>query len=142
MFVSAAISRRGVPRWILRSLEVGLFESFACPQLLSELNDVLLRDKFRRYLTKAEVNQYVSIIQERATLVPLEEVLSVSRDPDDDYLVALAQKAQADYLVSGDADLLDLEGNDLPRIVSPREFLELLESSLALDPEEYRRPIW
>ena len=141
MFVSAAISRKGVPRWILRSLKVGLFELFACPQLLAELNDVLLRDKFRRYIARSAALVYVSMIHERATIVPLEEVLSVTRDPDDDYLVALAQQTRADYLVSGDGDLLDLEEIGLPQIVSPREFLEILESSLPPVPKEYRRRI-
>lgn len=137
--MSAAISRKGIPRWVLRSLRAGLFELFACPLLLSELNEVLLRQKFRRYLSRSAALLYVSMIHERATILPLEEVVAVTRDPDDDYLVALAQQTRADYLVSGDGDLLDLEGNEPPRIVSPREFLEILEDSLPPEPEEYRR---
>lgn len=51
----------------------------------------------------------------------------VSRDPRDDYLVALARATSAHVLVSGDDDLLDLDLPDL-KIVSPREFLDLLPS--------------
>jgi predicted nucleic acid-binding protein len=51
--------------------------------------------------------------------------VAVSRDPDDYYLIALAHAAGADYLVSGDSDLLDLENPHLP-MLTPRQFLDPL----------------
>lgn len=44
-------------------------------------------------------------------------------DPKDDYLVALALASDADWIVSGDADLLELDTPDVP-VLSPRAFLE------------------
>jgi predicted nucleic acid-binding protein len=51
----------------------------------------------------------------------------VSRDPSDDYLLALAIAVRADHLVTGDADLLDLTDPPVP-ITSLREFADLLEA--------------
>jgi predicted nucleic acid-binding protein len=53
------------------------------------------------------------------------EPAPISRDPKDDYLIALGRAASAHVLVTGDDDLLDLELPEL-KIVSPREFLDLL----------------
>jgi uncharacterized protein len=54
-----------------------------------------------------------------------DDVTSVSTDPDDDYLVALARAAAVDALVSGDEDLTSLELADL-RILTPRQVLDRL----------------
>jgi predicted nucleic acid-binding protein len=54
-----------------------------------------------------------------------DEVPAVTRDPDDDYLVALAYESEADVLVSGDRDLLETQGLDV-EVISPREFVERL----------------
>jgi len=101
-------------------------------QLLYELERVLLRRKFRRYVSFGEVVGYVTWLHERAETghIPATELPRYTEDPDDDYLVALALAAGADYLVSGDQDLLDLgrisdgEGRILTRVLTPREFLE------------------
>lgn len=53
------------------------------------------------------------------------QIISVSRDPDDDYLVALARAAAVDALVSGDKDLTSLQLDDLD-ILTPRQLLENL----------------
>lgn len=63
---------------------------------------------------------------------PSREIVSawvdaLSPDPDDDYLIALARVAGADYLVSGDRHLLDLADPD-PPVLTPRQFLRLLGS--------------
>jgi predicted nucleic acid-binding protein len=55
----------------------------------------------------------------------------VTRDPKDDAVVACAQEGEADYIVSGDQDLLVLEEYGDVQIVSPREFLEILERDRA-----------
>lgn len=50
----------------------------------------------------------------------------ISRDPDDDYLVVLAAASGAGLLVTGDADLLEVEAPDV-RIVAPAVFLDELD---------------
>lgn len=97
-----------------------------------------MREKFRRYLSTDRAVRYITVIERGATHLRLGPSASVSRDPDDDYLVNLAWESRADCLVSGDRDLLDLEGEDLPRIWTPRTFLEELDESLP--GSEYHRP--
>jgi predicted nucleic acid-binding protein len=53
------------------------------------------------------------------------DIPSVTRDPKDDYLVALAREAGADSLVSGDPDLTSL-ADPVLRVMTPRELLDLL----------------
>ena len=98
------------------------------PLLLVELEDVLGRKKFSR-IAIAEVEQFVAAVQRHAEVVPdaPQPWPQVTRDPADDYLVALAQSAGADALVSGDLDLAEL--SDLsPPVMRPADFLARVES--------------
>jgi uncharacterized protein len=54
------------------------------------------------------------------------DIEGVLRDPDDDYLVALAQEAGAEAIVTGDKDLLDHAGELEPRAINARDACELL----------------
>jgi uncharacterized protein len=86
---------------------------------------VLLRPGFRRYGSEANVIAFVNALRVFSeSHADPEPVPAVSRDPNDDYLIALAQSAQADYLVSGDADLSSLEME--PPTISPKDFLDAL----------------
>lgn len=100
----------------------------ASQTLLFELQSVLMRQKFRRYRPEADCLDYVLWISDNATLRQEGRVELLSRDPDDDYLLALAENSSADYLVSGDGDLLDLDGIRI-RIIPPRDFHGILESA-------------
>jgi uncharacterized protein len=51
-----------------------------------------------------------------------------SRDPSDDHIVALAQLSQADYIITGDEDLLVLKTYGSTTIVLPRQFWEILKA--------------
>ena len=115
-----------MPREILRRFLLGEFEKVVSYDLLLELETVLLRDKFRKKLTVSDVLAYVEYLRERATLVPSREVerspgASTVPDPDDEYLVHLAEDARADRVVTGDKDFRGLLLAD-----TPREFLAAL----------------
>lgn len=62
-------------------------------------------------------------LRDRGNLAEEGEIESLTADPDDDYHIALAMASDADSVVSGDKHLLDLEGEYLPRVVRPAEFL-------------------
>ena len=70
----------------------------------------------------------VDLIRSAAEFVPAigEPIPSLTRDPKDDYLVAYAVLGRADYLVTGDLDLLTMGDVEGVKIVSPRAFLDLL----------------
>jgi uncharacterized protein len=115
VLVSAIITPTGPPAEIVRAIRDERLRLVACPHLLAELLGVLRREKFRVYLTAEEAEQYVAGLASIAETHPDPAVEApISRDPKDDYQVALARASSADVLVSSDADLLVLEDNEPP----------------------------
>jgi predicted nucleic acid-binding protein len=89
---------------------------------------VLARPKLRRWISPAVAREFVDGLADDALVVDDPPAApGVSPDPDDDYLVALARAANADYLVSGDRHVLELEDPD-PPVLTPRQFLDLLDA--------------
>lgn len=128
VLVSAAISPAGPPRQILNAWTNGRFELIISPTVLEELVDVLARPKFRRFISTAIAVAFIDGVAAGAILAADQpEPRTFSRDPDDDYLIALARSTGAHYIVSGDRDLLDLTDPD-PPILTPRQFLDLLDA--------------
>jgi uncharacterized protein len=123
--ISGAISPRGAPADVLRSLATGEFELIASQALLAELERALAYPKLRLYISESDAADLLRWVADSASAVidPDSEPPVHSRDPDDDYLISLASAHRA-ALVSGDKDLLALEG-EIP-VFSARAFLDLL----------------
>jgi putative PIN family toxin of toxin-antitoxin system len=126
VLVSALITPAGASAQLIVELRDGAFELVVSPLLLAELDAVLRRPKFRRYVSGPEISAYVEAIRHEAVEVadpaPASEPWGV--DPGDQFLIDLARYARVDALVSGDVHLLDLRDR-LP-VMSPRAFLDLL----------------
>lgn len=93
---------------------------------------MLMRPKFRRYLPEEAVPAYLDRLRSLATHAVEGRIRRISDDAEDDYLIALALASGADYLVSGDSHLLDVQERRRyirPFIVSPRDFLEDLRGA-------------
>ena len=122
--VSALLSDRTIPIQVLRMC-VTHHEMYASPSSLGELSDVLSRPKIVKRafpgLLEFIREEYVS----RTTIVSIGNLIPYCRDPRDDHLLALALACQADYLVTGDLDLLALDPFGKTRIVTPGDFLAL-----------------
>lgn len=124
VLISALISPRGTPARAPGAWRGGRFELIVSALLLEELEGVLLRTKFRRYVSDAEARAFVGELRRSATAVSDPGAARrVSSDPGDDYLVALARASGAEVIVSGDRHLLGLRDPE-PPVRSPREFLE------------------
>jgi putative PIN family toxin of toxin-antitoxin system len=124
VFVSALLSSQGSPAQILDRWAEGDFDLVISPLLLAELEKVLSRPKFDASIDKVHVDALLTGLVEDAVLVddPSPQP-GLTPDPGDDYLVALAQKAEAQYIVSGDTHLTELT-DPSPPVLTPREFLE------------------
>jgi putative PIN family toxin of toxin-antitoxin system len=126
VLVSAALSPAGAPAELVEIWKDGGFELVVSEALLGELEDVLLRPKFRLYLTEYEVSEYVEQFRRLAKAVPDPVVTpGLTPDPKDDYLVALARSAAAHFLVSGDPHLTEL-ASPRPPVLTPRAFLDIV----------------
>ena len=105
------------PSLLYADLAGARFELIACPRLLAELERGLRKPYFRDRVSEEELAEIVAGIADAATMredpIGVEPLL---RDPDDDYLVALAREAEAEAIVSGDKDLLDHPGLKPPAI--------------------------
>jgi putative PIN family toxin of toxin-antitoxin system len=129
VLIAGLITPAGVPAAIIRAWTRGSFELVVSPRLLDELTTTLLRPKFRRWASENDVVAFVEVLRLAAvTVEDATEVEPVSRDPNDDSLIALAREARAHVLVSSDGDLTSIDGNE-PPIVTPRRFLSTLELS-------------
>jgi uncharacterized protein len=100
---------------------------YSCTEIIMEFNNVARRQKLKKYLSENRINEVNEII----SLVTVKESptlqLAISRDVNDNYLLSLAQKIQADYLITGDFDLLVLERFENTQIVNFNQFLEIIE---------------
>ncbi len=126
VFVSATLSGAGPSAQLVAAIRDRRLTAVACDKLLVELGGVLRRDRFRRYISLEEVDDYLVEIEMLCRMVgdpdPVPQVL---RDADDDYLVALASGSGADAIVSGDLDLREATG--LPvEVLTPRAALTRL----------------
>jgi uncharacterized protein len=127
VLIAGLLSRTGSPARLLGKWLEGEFELVIADLLLDELEKTLARPKLRRLLDDDEISAFLELL--RGGLAdwvedPGEPPSIKSRDPKDDYLIAVARSAQA-TLVTGDADLLELSGS-IP-VMAPRAFLETLE---------------
>jgi uncharacterized protein len=131
VWVSAAINRGASHRIVQLWLERSPFEVVICPRLLEEVREVLERPRLRRFISEDSARLYVDTIRAAVDLVPDPvDVAAATRDGDDDYLVALAQTERADYIVTGDSDLLEWP-EQTPPAITPAQFEAVLaESSL------------
>ncbi len=127
VIISGVLSPRGAPGRLLRLWVDGSYDMVVSPLLLDELGGALARPKLQVHVTIDEAGELLELL---ASDCIIEEDSSVplpvrSRDPNDDYLIALADSSRS-ILVSGDRDLLELA----PRIpvFTPAGFLEILEN--------------
>ena len=122
VLISAVLSRSGTPAKVLRAWLEGRFELIVSPLLVAELERALAYPKLAERIAAEEARELVEWLRREADLVedPEGPPESRSKDPGDDYLVALAESERA-VLVSGDKHLLKLT-DEIP-VLTPREFL-------------------
>jgi putative PIN family toxin of toxin-antitoxin system len=133
LFVSGTIFKRGNPFALLEAWRHQQFDLIRSDEQYTELADVFGRPKITlRYgVTNAElVSLFTGMIQAQRAPLSLQLPFPLD-DPKDVHILALAVGGDADYLVTGDDDLLRHQGD--PRvgklkIVTAREFLDILDS--------------
>lgn len=101
----------------MAAVEDGEIEMIACPRLLDEVRRGLEGRYFSQRLSEEE-RQHIEtgLARVAAMYEDPESPPPLLRDPDDDYLVALARTAGVEAIVTGDRDLLDHDGLEPPAL--------------------------
>jgi len=120
----SAVLFGGLPRELLQRALRGDLEVVTSVRLMAEFQEVLVE----RFGLAPEIAQAArSEYEQLAVLVRPRRVPRIARDPDDNEVLAAAVMGRADFIVTGDRDLLALERYGGRPILSPREFEERSE---------------
>jgi putative PIN family toxin of toxin-antitoxin system len=125
--VSAVLVPVGRPAQVLEAWRAGRFELVLSPAILAEVRRVLLYPRLRRKhgWSEAQIDDFLAGITGAATLTPgTLSIQAVPDDPTDDKVVACTLEAEAQYIVSGDKHLTQLERYQGIEIVTPALFTE------------------
>jgi len=126
------LAESGSVRAIFQAFTAARFILLISGKLIDELTEtVRAKPRLSKRITEERLNRFVSLLMQTAELIDeIEEPIpSVTRDPDDDYVLAYALVGAADYLITGDNDLLSLQGQIAGlEIVTPTQFVEILSS--------------
>lgn len=125
VLIAALLSPSGAPARLLRLWLDGAFEVVVSPLLMLELERFLAYPKIRARVREPDARAFLVLLEDSATLVadPPHATEVRTSDPNDAYLVALAEQARA-VIVSGDRHLLSLA--DRVPVQSPAEFLRFI----------------
>jgi uncharacterized protein len=129
VLVSGFLTGGGPSATLLDLYREGAFEVYYSEWIVAEVERALRRprniDRYR--YTQEDVADFLDGLRESARLVRgASVVVPVTRDPSADPIIACAIAARADYLVTGDRDMLVLAEHQGIRILGPRAFLDLL----------------
>ncbi|MDR1452400.1 MAG: putative toxin-antitoxin system toxin component, PIN family [Candidatus Margulisbacteria bacterium] len=114
----------GKPRQVLERIIAGADDLYISRKILAELANVLSTPKFKT--SPVEIEYFISAVEEIAHKTPSKiKVKNVCRDKADDKILECALATQADYIITGDTDLLVLEQYKRTRIVTPNAYLNL-----------------
>lgn len=128
---NAAVSAVLLPRSISRrafDVAGNLGRILLSDDTVAELDEVLRRPKFDKYITKVRRLEFLLSLIERAEIVLVDQRIAACRDPRDDKFLELALAGRASHLISGDDDLRVLNPFRGIAIISASEFLSSISS--------------
>jgi putative PIN family toxin of toxin-antitoxin system len=129
VMVSALFLASSLPARLIELWRIGRFDVLISAEQLDELMRVTRYLKVRERLTPALAGRLINELRDLAIMVTNLPTVSVSPDPSDNFLLAVAAAGAADFLVTGDkAHVLSLKAYQRTKILSVREFLTLHKS--------------
>lgn len=97
--------------------------------LTQEICNVIIRPKFKGIFSIGHLEDFVERYEKSTTLINVTSEVELCRDEDDNFLLALAKDAKADFLISGDKDLLVLKKFENTSILTLTQFLAHLNKT-------------
>jgi putative PIN family toxin of toxin-antitoxin system len=93
-------------------------------ELLNEISKTIEKPKLSKFFSSLALENMLLALQSYIDIIVVESEVNVCRDAKDNFLLALSKDSKADYLLTGDKDLLQLEKFENTRIVTITEFFE------------------
>jgi putative PIN family toxin of toxin-antitoxin system len=118
----------GVPKALINEAKLGKFKVIISDAILREIERVLSMKTGNFRLSKTEVSRIKNDILEYAEVAKPENRLFVCSDESDNKVLECAAAGDADYIITGDSDLLVLNAYKGIKIFKPRAFEEALEN--------------
>jgi putative PIN family toxin of toxin-antitoxin system len=127
VLISALITPTGAADRVYRAWRAGDFDLASCEHQIAEMRRVTRRPAMRDLIKPAEAGRLVNLVRHLAIMIDSLPDVDASPDPWDNFLLATALGARADYLVTGNkGGLLALARLGRTRIVTVRQFLRQL----------------
>lgn len=128
ILISELISPKSVARQIYEAARSGRIALVSCAAQFDEFRRVTRYPRVQQYIRPSEAGTMLNELRELAIYIEVNEKVDVSPDPADNFLFAMAQASQADYLVTGDKeDVLALGRHGKTHIVTVRKLIEILK---------------
>ncbi|MDR2938015.1 MAG: putative toxin-antitoxin system toxin component, PIN family [Prevotellaceae bacterium] len=125
LWVSFLLTKRF--NFIDEVLDSGVATLVFSQELLAELLDVVARPKLKSFFATRDLDTLLYLIEDKALFYEVGTVVSACRDEKDNFLLALAQESGADYLLTGDKDLLVLKKFGLTNIITLATYKDIVE---------------
>jgi uncharacterized protein len=97
-------------------------------QNINEIKIVTARPKFQKYFQKNDVDDLIDLLHSIGRIIKISTEPNICRDPKDNFLLALAEKSKAMYLVTSDKDLLEIIEYKETQIISFQSFEKIINS--------------
>ncbi|MGD9892929.1 MAG: putative toxin-antitoxin system toxin component, PIN family [Dehalococcoidia bacterium] len=132
VLASGFVRPQGPPGQLLQRWRAGAFTLIVSDPLIGETERTLEKPYFAERLTHWQRANNIALLRREAVVTPLTEtVTGVATHPEDDLVLAAAVSAHSDYLVTGDRKLQAMGMYDSVRILSPRQFLDVLDAQIS-----------
>jgi len=99
-------------------------------ELIEELERTIHKPKFKPYFSTNDLEEMLSAFEPYIDLIDVISLISICRDPKDNFLLALAKDGKADFLLTGDKDLIDLKKIGKTKINTITSFLEEMKTRI------------
>lgn len=127
ILLSALINRHGTPAQLITGWRERRYDLVTSTEQLIELGDVARRPVLRARILPSTVGRLIRDLRKLAEVLTRLHAVERSADPADNFLLAMADAGNANYLVSGDRrGVLALGTHGITQIVRARDFLDVL----------------
>jgi len=97
-------------------------------ELITELESTITKPKLKKYFKTNTLEEMLLAFDAFIDLIDVQSIVTICRDPKDNFLLALAKDSKADYLLTGDNDLLDIKNFGKTKIITINNFFEVTKS--------------